>query len=217
MGKTLQELIDEAKTIVSTERSDLNQAKTLSRIHNRLFVRLGKDSSQYSVHEDVTVADQLVYDLPTNCRINNIVNMKIQVETYEDSGVYEDYEYKSLDESIDFNNCFIRGDDNDEYKLYENGSIITVDDRAIIINHYKNNISFDGTNLTIVPSLDDEFHDYLIYMLVAENLACGDDPDKDLANYWKQEANEYFEEIQYKLNADEYTASTHSTSAKEYM
>ena len=120
MGKTLRKLIDEAKTIVSTERSDLNQAKTLSRIHNRLFVRLGKDSSQYSVYEDVTVANQLVYELPTNCRINNIVNMTIQVETYEDSGVYEDYEYKSLDESIDFDNCFIRGDANDEYKLYEN-------------------------------------------------------------------------------------------------
>lgn len=214
---TLSEIIAEAATIKETTRSSADQALSLSRIHKRLFIRLGRDSNQYTVAEDVTVADQEAYNLPTGCKIHSIVNNKIQVEDAEDSETYTDFPYYTLDQMNDYDSYYTRGSTDSTYYLYENGSAISDSDRKIIINYYKNNTDFGSSDLTVVPSLDLEYHDYLIYMLVAENCACGDDPDTELADYWRSEAEELFREIKYRMDDNLNTAPARSSEAREMM
>ena len=217
MGLTLQDIIDQSNELYPTSRSDTHQAHSIYRIHQRLFTKLGRDTNQYTVYEDFTVADQENYQFPQGCQVYSIVNMAIQVETADGSGVYEDYKYKSLDEDSSYENYFTTGNLDSEYLLYENGEAITVDDRSIIINYYKNNVAFDGSNLAVIPSLNENYHYYLVYALVAENCSSGEDPDVELANYYKTIDEEMFKEIRYRIDENFNTASPLSSHATENM
>jgi len=213
---TLQEIITEAKTIYPTTRANEDQALSLKRIHRRLFTKLGRDTNQWTTAEDVTVEDQEEYDLPTGCKLHSIVNKVIKVEKSEGSGTYTDFPYYSNDDKNKYDSYYTRSTTDSKYLLYENGSAISTADRAIIINYYKD-ISTDFTDLNDTPSLDEDYHDYFVYMLVAENASCGTDPDTEISDYWKKEAEEYFWEIKVKIEADLYNTPNNSNEAKEMM
>jgi hypothetical protein len=218
MMATVQNIIDRAATIYPTSRSAADQILSLARIQRRLYTRLGLDSEQYTTDEsDVTVADQEEYDLPSDCQIFNIVNMTIEVETVESSGEYDEYKFRAFDEiSVDSTgNYFTRGSTSSKYFIYESGEIIDDNDRTIRIRYYPDPTIIDSADDT--PTLSSMYHDYFIYMLAAENAACGTDPDVELANYWRSEAEEYYNEMKYRILDNFNNTDTRSTGAKEYM
>jgi hypothetical protein len=213
---TIQEIISEARTIYNTTRPNQDQALSLKRIHRRLYTKIGRDTNQWTSSEDFTVADQDTYNLPTGCKINNIVNMKIQVEDSTLDGKYTDFEYYSQEKMNDYDSYFTRALTENTYYIYENGEPFADSGRSIIINYYKD-ITTDFTDLNDIPSLDTDYHDYLVYMLVAENASCGNDPDTEIADYWRKEADEYFWEIKVKMDSDLYDSPNNSNEAKEMM
>lgn len=214
---TLDQIINESSTLRRSTRSKEDQALSLSRICQRLYIRLGRNSNQYKSSTDVTVSSQTEYNLASDCKIENIVNMTIQVETTASSSEFEDYKYLSQDEISDYENYFTRSNTAGKYYLYESGEAITVSGREIIINYYPANTKFDDSDLTVTPDLDSQYHDYLVYMLTSENCACGDNPSVELADYWRREADEYFLEIKNRIDTGLNAASTYSSEAKEMM
>lgn len=213
---TIQEIIDEAATIYDTSRLEVDQIKSIARIQKRLFTKLGRDSNQYTIDSsDVTVADQEEYTLPSGCKIHTIVNNIIQVETSSTSSKYDDFEYKELDQIKDYGKFYVRGSTSSKYYLFEDGSSIKVSDRTIKIKFYKYPTIIDSVD--DIPSLEEEFHDYFTYALVAENASCGEDPDDIISNRWRQEADEYFSEIRYKIDEDLNSSDSISTDIKEIM
>ncbi|MGE5436615.1 MAG: hypothetical protein ACM3O3_05255 [Syntrophothermus sp.] len=213
---TLQEIINESNTLRKSSRLVEDQAKSLSRICQRLYIRLGRNSNQYKSYKDVTVASQTEYTFPTDCKISNIVNMVIQVETSSTSSEYENYKYLEQDQN-NSGNYFTMSNTAGKYYLYEDGEAIADASRDIIINYFPTNTKFDDSDLTVVPDLDTDFHDYLVYMLTAENCACGDDPDTELADYWRREGDEYFQELKYRMDDQLNTAPLQSNEAQEMM
>ena len=147
----------------------------------------------------------------------NIVDSKMQVETSEDSEKYEDFPFKSYDENLDYINYYTYSDDKTKFLIYENSLAIAAADRNINIKYYKENTSYDGSNLAVIPSLELKFHDYFVYGLVAENASCGEDPDYQIANFWEQKTDEFTQDIIYRITEDENNAATHSPGAKEFM
>lgn len=213
---TVAEIIAEAAKIYPTSRSSADQVTALSRIQRRLFVKLGIDSNQYTIDAtDVTVADQEEYNFPTGCKIHSIVNSVIQVETTSTSSKYEDYEYRELNEITDYGNFYTRGSTSAKYYLYEDGEAIEDADRTIKIKFYKDPTIVDSTDDT--PTLESEYHDYFVYALVADNASAGEDPDIEIANYWKAESEEYYAEIKYRMDDNLNDAKAYSSNCKEIM
>ena len=214
---TVQNILDRAATIYPSDRSDADQILSISRIQQRLWIKLGRDNNQFTIDStDVTVADQLEYDLPSGCEIHNIVNAKIQVETTETSSEYEDFEYRELDQvTDDYGNFYTRGSTSGKYYLYEDGAAIEDADRTIKILYYGSPTIIDSADDT--PTLNSEYHDYLIYALVAENAATGEDPDTTIANYWTKFCEEYYQEIKYRIDDNFNTSSARSPSPVEMM
>jgi hypothetical protein len=211
---TLGQIIAKAAERYRTDRSSLNQGAAVCDIQRQLFVELGMLKTQYKTFTDVTIANQASYDLPTDCRIENVWSVQLEQSV---GGEYEKYDYAPLGQENVYGNYYTRGSASDEYMLFKDGAAIETSGLKISIVYYERAVNFDGSDLSVSPALDEDFHDYFWMKLVEDNASCGDYPDFVVANAWGDRVDAYKERIRAAL-LDRFSAASPMTmQVEEYF
>jgi hypothetical protein len=170
---------------------------------------------QYKIGSNTTIADQASYSLPTDSRIENV--WSIMVEETASGEDHREYKYAPFGQNNSRGRYFTRGPSVDTFMLFYNGEPLTTASREILIYYYERPVNFDGSDLTVEPALDTDFHDYFWMKLIEDNASCGDYPDFTVANAWGNRADAYFLDIKNAMEERFNTASPMIMQCKEYF
>ena len=210
---TLTQIIAKAAERYTTARTSANQGAAICDIQRQLFVKLGILKPQYETFVTTTIADQASYSLPSDCRIENVWGIQIEETS---GGEYEDYQYAPFDQQNVYGNYYTRGASDDTFYLFKDGEAIPTAGLEIQIFYYPRPVNFDGSDLTVVPALDTDYHDYFWMKLIEDNASLGDYPDFVVAKAWRNEADLYFKDIKDSLSERLDAASPMMKQCKEY-
>jgi hypothetical protein len=189
--------VDYAKRKCPSLETDANLVIDLNDIHTELFVKLKRLSAQYEQYEASTVADQPAYTLPTGCKFENII--KVQVGTSSENTDYDEYKYAPIVTDIAAGNFYVQGTEG-TYFLFQDELAINEAGRSIRIFYYPRPTEFTSSDMTVVPDLDEDYHNYLKYRLIAEIASQGNNPRTQIADYWQRKADEFLADITRSLS-----------------
>lgn len=191
---TLQEILNYVDRKKPNSESNANKVIDLNKLQLEIFTKLNALSYNVKMATDTTVADQSEYDLPTNCRIENV--RFIEVETYEDSGEYDKYYYDGpQEEVIRLDKIFKRGSTNLKYSLLDDQSYLGAADLTIKVYYYPRPSLLSAGTLGATPDLEEEYHPLLCYGLIVELCNQGNYPDVEMANYYQSKYDEFFRDV----------------------
>lgn len=190
---TLQEIINYADRKFPNQESNANKIIDLNITYNKLFVKIKRLTNTYLLDaSDVTVADQAEYDLPTGVQIEDV--LKLEVETADGSGIYDEFTYAGLKDSVKYGQVFMRGSTSAKFYLYDNEEALTTADRIIKVYYDIRPNTFVVGTLTAEPNIDKQYHILLAYALIVELASQGPYPYRDVANYYQSMYDEFFKE-----------------------
>lgn len=212
---TLTQIIAKSAERYTTTRTTANQGAAICDIQRQLYTKLGLLKPQYETYSADTIEDQASYSLPSNCRIENVLS--VTVEKTADGNNHEEYTYAPFEQQNTYGRYFTRGPSVDTFMLFKDGEAIQDDGREILIYYYERPVNFDGSDLTITPALDTDFHDYFWMKLIEDNASCGDYPDFAVARAWRAEADLYFADIRNAMLERFNAASPMIMQCKEYF
>jgi hypothetical protein len=210
---TLTQIIAKSAERYTTNRTSLLQGSAICDIQRQLYVKLGILKPQSEEYKTTTIASQTSYSLPSDCRIENV--WAIMVEKTVGSANFEEYTYAPFFQEDSYGNFYTRGASDSIFYLFKNGLPIATTGLEIIIYYYPRPVNFDGSDLSVTPALDTDFHDYFWMMLIQDNASCGDYPDISIAKAWRSEADAYFLEIKKSMIDRMSAASNFENQAKE--
>ena len=191
-----------------------NKIIDLNQLHKEVYVRLKRLKHEYSTHEDITVADQLEYTLPTDCTIDNVIAIyvasSVDVETTTD---FDEYTYAGLKDTID-NGQHYTFSPSGKYLLADEGEAISTAGLVIKILYFKTPTAITAVGNT--PDLDAQYHMLLCYGMVQTLAAQGHNPDTEIADYYQNKYDEYFKTIEDDLSDKFNTAPTNLIQTKEW-
>lgn len=193
---TLAEIIAYADRKYPNQETDANKCIDLNLIHTKVFLEIQRLKNDYVIWSDVTVADQTFYNLPTNGKIEDIVN--ISIETAVDSDEFDNYIYKGINDEIQGIKCYMRAEAG-TYALLNSEEPLDTTGLDILVYYYKRPIAFDSSDLTVIPELDEDYHDLLRYGLIVELANQGHNPDTEIADYWQRKYDESLNTIKNSL------------------
>lgn len=208
---TLAEIIAYVDRKYPNSETDANKCIDLNFIHTSVFLEIQRLKNDHVIWADVTVADQTFYNLPTNGKIEDIVN--ISIETAVDSDEFDDYIYKGVNDDIRGINCYMRAEAG-TYAILSSEEPIDTAGLDILVYYYKRPITFTSADLTVVPELDTDYHELLRYGLIAELASQGHNPDTEVADFWQRKFDESLMRIKDSL-ADYKPISTYEV--QEWM
>jgi hypothetical protein len=139
------------------------------------------------------------------------------VEETEDGDDHREYKYAPFGQNNSSGRYYTRGPSVDTFMLFYNGEPLATADREILIYYYERPVNFDGSDLTVEPALDADFHDYFWMKLIEDNASCGDYPDFVTANAWGDRADSYFVDIKFAMEERFNAASPMIMQCKEYF
>lgn len=191
---TVEDILNYVDRKFPNQENTANKIIDLNKNYSELFVVLKRLTNTYGLDEtDVTVANQEEYDLPTGVRIEDI--LKLEVETYNGSGEFEEFVYAGLKDDISYEKVFMRGSTVSKYYLYDDEEALTTADRIIKVYYNVRPITFSADNLSAIPNIDEEYHSLLCYALIVELSSQGNNPYRDVANYYQQKYDEFMREV----------------------
>lgn len=196
------------------QESTANKVIDLNQIHKEVYIRLKRLKHEYEEYEDLTVANQLEYTLPTDCTIDNIIS--IQVSESPDittSTTFNEYTYAGLKDTIDNGYHYTFSPDG-KYLLSDYGDAIDTSGKLIKILYYETPVAITAASDT--PELDSQYHMLLCYGLVQTLAAQGHNPDVEIADYYQQKFDEYFVTIENDLSDKFNSAPTNYNQVKEW-
>jgi hypothetical protein len=190
---TVAELIAFIDRKYSNSESSANKILDIDAIHKRTFMKLSRLSNNYTKWPDVTIANQLVYNFPSDCSPENVVLIQVSDASGEE---WTDFKYAGLKDYISSGNCWTT-DTVGTYALLEYGEVISTSDRGIIIYYYKTPASITLTTQT--PELDSLYHLIIAYQEISDLASQGHNPDAEIADFWQRKADELFAEAKDDL------------------
>jgi hypothetical protein len=190
---TVQDIITYANRKFSNSESDANKIIDLDGIHKRIFLKLSRLTNSYVKHEDVTIADQLTYTLPTDCLPENIILIQVSDSTGEN---WYDFKYAGLKDYISDDRYWTK-DTVGTYALLEYGEVVSENDRGIVIYYYKTPTTLSAVNNT--PELNPLYHDLLKFALIQEIASQGHNPDTEIADFYQRKYDEFMREVESNL------------------
>lgn len=196
-------------SIYNTEEklvTDLNDAQ--DEIYIDLDNRLGNDYKLSS--SIVTVANQLSYDLPSDCLITNIV--KIEVENL--SREYEEYKKIGIAEYLPYGKYYTRGETG-KFNLYSDRKAITTAGLTIKIYYYPNPTTLSSSNMSTVPDLNVKYHNLYKYKLAQKCASTGENPDIEIANYYEICYQEYLAKVKEEIQSNDATCGELGNQVEE--
>lgn len=189
---TVQEIIDYADRKFPTTETTANKVIDLNNIYVDDFIKIKKLSNDVSIFEDVTVAEQVFYALPTNCRISDV--LKVVVARDSSAEEFDTYTYAGIKDEMDLGYYFgpIEGNN---YFLLKDGEPIPTSGLTLFIYYYKRPALLSASALSAIPELDSDYHSLLKYGLIAELASQGHNPDTEIADYWQRKHDEKLKDI----------------------
>lgn len=183
--------------------SNANICSDLNDLHNDIFIQLQRLMNHIEIYQaSDTIADQLSYTLPSNCRIEDI--LQIEVATDASDTDFDKFTYKGImDENNLSGNYFGRYTDT-TYWLMQDGEPISTSGLTVLIYHYKRPTQFDSSDLSVIPDLDPDYHDLLKFGIVQAMYEQGAHPNTELADYWQRKFEEKMIRVRNAIQ-DRYT------------
>lgn len=196
---TVQQIINYATRYYPNAVSDANLIIDIDTIHKAVYNRIIRQKNIYTLETGYTVADQLTVTIPTTCLPENIIKIEISSDitgSIDDDTVWQEYERKSLNETID--SGYIWG------VVNSTTIILAVDGEPIDTTNYEIRYYFypNPTALTAVtdtPDLDAEYHDLLYFGLIQTIASQGQNPDTEVANYYQKKFDERIMQIEESM------------------
>jgi hypothetical protein len=191
---TIQQIVDyvQRKYPESTNETDANIVSDLNDIHNEIFVKISTLSNQFELYNTTTVDGQASYSLPSDCEMENIVN--VLVEDDVSSGEYDRYDFATLNQNIDSGHYYMRGTAG-VFLLTEDGEELADTGRNIYIYYNKRPTQLSSSDMSATPDLNEDYHNILKWKLIAELASQGSNPDTMIADFWQRKADEFLNNI----------------------
>ena len=178
--------------------STANKVIDLNEIHKEVYIRLKRLKHEYEEHEDLTVANQLEYTLPTDCTIDNIISVQVSDDADVTSATeFTEYEYAGLKDYLD-NGYYYTFSPDGKYLLSDLGEAVSTAGKVIKILYYETPTAISAAGNT--PELDSQYHMLLCYGMVQTLAAQGHNPDTEIADYYQRKFDEYFMQIETDLS-----------------
>jgi hypothetical protein len=191
----------------------------LNRFHKNIFMELTRLKNDFTYGDTDTVASQLSYNLPADCKLKNIIKVEVsEVATADITDITEWTEYERAG---------INDDKTTGYWYYsiaagaislrtENIPIATAG-LTLRIWYYPSpdELASDAAGLAATPDLDEDYHDALIYALANYLASVGDNPDTQVADYWQAKYDEFMKKVKDSLTDDYISRPTQSTRCRE--
>lgn len=175
----------------------------LELIHKEEYIKFKRLKNRPTKDSTITtVANQLEYTLPTNCSIENIIQMTVTIDS-------EDYifEFADGEQDIASGDYYRYGSTDAKFELLRDEKAIDTTGYAVTIKYYPKPTAITLANQT--PELDSDYHNLLIYRLFARIASIGETLDSDIANYWEMLYLERFAEAekQFQINKTKTTTT----------
>jgi hypothetical protein len=81
---TVQEILTAASEIYKSSVTDANKVIALNRFHKNVFMELTRLKNDFTFDDQDTVASQLTYDLPEDCKLKNIIKVEVSEVATDD-------------------------------------------------------------------------------------------------------------------------------------
>lgn len=209
---TLTQIIAYVNRKYPNQETDANKVLDLDMIHKDVFMKIRKLSNDYVIYQDATVADQSFYNLPTGCRVEDIV--RLDVETGVDTEIYDTFEYAGIKDTITDRKVYLRAEEG-TYAMFDNEDPIAVTGKNIMMYYYPRPTTLLSSTMSQVPDLDTDYHSVLCYLLIVEMANLGHNPDTEIADYWQKKADEMMNQIVLSLAERQAAARTKTNECDE--
>lgn len=206
---TVQQIITWVDRKCPNSETDANKIIDLNGIQDEVFVKLSRLRHDHEIYSDTTVADQVSYNLPSNCTIDNIICIK--VSTTSTATDWDTYEYAGLLTDTTTGKFYGIGTSS-TYILLDDDAAISTAGLSIRIFYYKTPAAL--TAVTDTPELYAQYHNLLKYALCQTLAAQGSNPDTEIADYWQRKYDEFFEQVQANLT-DKFNSAPATTTQLE--
>lgn len=188
-----------ANTTLFTEASMIID---LDLIHKEEYEKFMQLTNYYKTEKNLgTVADQGEYTLPTNCTVDNIIQLFVTIEA-EDIIFY----YADGEQDISHGNYYRYGSAENKIELLRNGNPIDTNGHVITIKFYPTPTKITATTQT--PDINEDWHNLLCYRLINRLAMSGENPDADVANIWQAEYDMAYEPIKKRFERNKTKTTT---------
>lgn len=196
---TVQQICDFADRKYPNSETDANKVSDLNDIHKRVYVKIAKLKNELEPYEITTIANQLTYNLPSDCSIDNIVSVKVpQSTTITASTEWDEYNFAGVND--DTTSGYWYGDGgNGLIALLKDDLPISTAGLSIRLFYYKRPNALSSADMTATPELDEDYHDVLKFQLVSELASQGQSPDTEIADFWQRKTDEFLAEVEKNL------------------
>lgn len=213
---TIQEIINYAERKYHSSETDINKVSDLNDLHIKIYVKIARLKNEYKVYETTTGENQLIYSLPDNCSIDNIITVKISQSTEINSfTAWDECDYAGLKDNTE--SGFYYGDAGDnKIAIIQDGLPITTEGLAIAIFYFNKPAALTSGNMSAIPELHSDYHDLLKYGLIQELASQGHNPDTEIADYWQARYDDFMKDVEANLSDKYNKAPTQANQASEW-
>jgi hypothetical protein len=213
---TVQQICDYIDRKYPNSETDANKVSDLNDIHKRIFVRLARLKNETELYEDTTIANQLTYNLPSDCKIDDVALVKVsQTTTITVSTEWDTFEFAGIKDDTTMGYYYGDGG-NGLISLLKDDLPISTAGLSIRIFYWKRPNALSSSNMSATPELDEDYHDVLKFQLISELASQGHNPDTEIADFWQAKADEFLKEIEDSLSDRYNKAPTQNSQVVEY-
>lgn len=188
-----------ANTALFTEASMITD---LDMIHKEEYEKFMQLTNHYKTDKTVlTVANQLEYTLPSNCFVENIIQLSIAIGTE-----YYIFDYADGEQDITNGNYYRYGSAENKIEVTKDGKAIDTDGYVITLKFYPTPTAITTTTQT--PDINADWHNLLCYRLINRLAMSGENPDVDVANIWQSEYDMCYEPIKKRFEKNKTKTTT---------
>ena len=209
---TVREIIDYAKRKFPSDETDANCVIDLNDIQAEIYLAIKKSSNIYTTVVIESVAAQEDYDLPANCKIEDIIKLEV-------ADIDGEFSFIGFKDDTDFGNFYLRSTTATKFKLLIDDAAITTTGTDITVSYYARPIALLSTTpgLAASPLLDSDYHALYKYALVNRLASQGNNPDTEIADFYQKKYDELLGDVFRDMSDKFNNAPTRRPEAKERM
>jgi hypothetical protein len=184
---TLGEILDDIYTLYPHAMTDAQVTRFLNYEQREIFKEMQiKDSETFTTTEDIET-----YPLPSNCKIEDIISLKITTDTtVTKNSHFRDYEFAEINDKLSGYKYYDAFDGT--FGIYPVPSG-TGWNGTIIFN--KRPTALDSTNQSATPDLNEDWHRIFVYAGIIEIAGAGPNQDIETVNNYTAKYNALMKDI----------------------
>lgn len=198
---TVQQIIDWVDRKYPNQETDANKIIDLNVLYKDVYNEMNTLSDNYINYETYTISGQVLYTIPSDCRIYNIKSIQISTVDKDDvdvSSSWDTFEYAAMLDEVDVGNFYGRVNENTIIILKDGLPIQTTD---LVIKIYYFRTPAILTAVTDTLNLDDDYTNLLRFGLTQLIASQGANPDTEIADYYQNKYDETLDKYKKDLNS----------------